>query len=67
MIVDLKNEDAQIVVLALAQLALDRPGWDHMIGLIAKEFHGEQTFQTFKWISADRFKLLPMLDSSPRE
>ena len=66
MLVSWNDEDAQVVILALAQLALDRPGWDRMIQLMVQQFGAEQMFERFKALNADRFKLLPLLDGSPR-
>jgi hypothetical protein len=66
MLVSWDDEDAQVMILALAQLALDRPGWDRMIRLMVQQFKAEEMFERFKELNADRFKLLPLLDGSPR-
>lgn len=46
--------ERQIVLLALAELALSRPGWDDTLHEIAVKFHGEELFAGFKKSSADR-------------
>lgn len=48
----------QMIVLALAELALSRPGWDESIREIARHYDGEglPTFEAFKRTSADRVR-----------
>lgn len=59
--------DRQLVLLALAQLALDRPGFDFATREIARRLHGEEVFDNFKALNADRFKSLPWLDGKARK
>jgi hypothetical protein len=35
--IQIVEEDRQMVILALAELALSRPGWDYALGLIAEK------------------------------
>jgi hypothetical protein len=41
------ESDRQAVLLALAALAAERPGWEHMLGLIADKLHGRASFEHF--------------------
>lgn len=45
-----------MVLLAIAELALSRPGWDYALGEIAKSLHGEEMYSEFKRLNADRVK-----------
>jgi hypothetical protein len=38
--VTIDEEQRQLVLLALAQLSLERPGWHHALGEVAKRFPG---------------------------
>lgn len=48
----------QMLVLALAELALSRPGWDHSIREIVRNYDDEKLsmFESFKASNADRVK-----------
>lgn len=48
--------DRQMVLLAIAELALSRPGWDYALGEIAKQLQGAELFAEFKRLNADRVK-----------
>lgn len=50
----LDESDRQAILLALAVLALQRPGWDTYLGEIAKRFHGREMWRQFKTYNADR-------------
>jgi len=54
--VTLDEGQRQAVLLALAWLALDRPGWDHMLGEIAQKMDnpGAPMYQGFKESNMDR-------------
>ena len=62
--VEFDASDRQMVLLALAELALSRPGWDHALGEIAEHFStpapeaisGRELFDQFKRLNADRVK-----------
>ncbi len=54
--VEFTEEQRQAILLALAELALSRPGWDYMLGEIAAELKGVEMFQEFKRLNADRVK-----------
>ena len=51
--VALEEADRQAVLLALAILALTRPGWQHYLGTIADELQGRDLFDTFRGLNAD--------------
>jgi hypothetical protein len=53
---NLEEGQRQMVLLAIAELALSRPGWDYALGEIAKQFRGEEMFAEFKRLNADRVK-----------
>jgi hypothetical protein len=48
--------DRQMVLLAIAELALSRPGWDYALGEIAKQLNGVDMFAEFKRLNKDRVK-----------
>lgn len=53
------EEDRQLVILALAELALSRPGWDYACRTAAEKFGGQNAltmFDDFKKTSADHIK-----------
>jgi hypothetical protein len=48
------------ILLALARLAVERPGWDSMLGDIAEQFQGREMFEQCKMMNfepppADKF------------
>lgn len=45
-----------MVLLAIAELALSRPGWDDALSEIAKQLQGEEMFAEFKRLNRDRVK-----------
>jgi|ERR1039458_5651319 hypothetical protein len=61
--VEVEEGDRQMLLLALAELALSRPGFDCAIGQIADRFQGREMFAEFKRLNADRVKAerIPML------
>jgi hypothetical protein len=54
--ITLYEEERQAMLLALAELALSRPGWDDMLRLITRKLRGEELFDEFKRVNADRVK-----------
>jgi hypothetical protein len=55
--VTLAEAERQAVVLALAELALSRPGWeDGLLRPIAEKLHGSAEFDGFKLCNADRVR-----------
>lgn len=46
----------QMILLAIAELALSRPGWDYALGEIAESFRGREMFEEFKRLNSDRVK-----------
>jgi len=51
------DRDRQALLLALAILALDRPGWDDYLADIAGKFgeNGRTLYDEFRRLHADRF------------
>lgn len=49
-----EESDRQAMLLALAELALSRPGWDDMLRRIAARLAGEDLYDEFKRLNADR-------------
>jgi hypothetical protein len=56
MTVNLDEGQRQMLLLALAELALSRPGWDHSIREIASRFSGLEMYESFKLSNADRVR-----------
>jgi hypothetical protein len=55
--VSFEEEERQAILLALAELALSRPGWnDYCLRPIAEKLNGAAMFEAFKVTSADRVK-----------
>jgi hypothetical protein len=52
----LEETDRQLTLLALAELALSRPGFDEALSLIAELLAGQEMFEEFKRINADRVR-----------
>jgi len=50
----LEESERQATLLALANLALQRPGWDDMLGGIAEKLQGFDLFEEFKRLNNDR-------------
>lgn len=48
--------DRAMILLALSELALSRPGWDDALRRIAERFYGGEMFERFKATNADRVK-----------
>jgi hypothetical protein len=54
--VKIEEDDRQMILLALAELALSRPGWDSLLSKIAGELEGVEMFAEFKRLNADRVR-----------
>jgi hypothetical protein len=55
-----EESDRQAMLLALAELALSRPGWDYMLRKIAARLDGEDLYDEFKRLNADRVRMAPL-------
>jgi len=57
-VLDVRFEEGnrQLVLLAIAELALSRPGFDDALGLIADQLGGRAIFNDLKRSNADRVK-----------
>jgi hypothetical protein len=56
--VSLEESQRQMILLAIAELALRRPGWDWTLGELSDVLQGRAMFETFKQTSADAIKPL---------
>lgn len=46
--VSISEEERQATVLALARLALSRPGWGVFLSGVAEKLNGREAFESFK-------------------
>ena len=56
MLYELDEGQRQMVLLALAELELERSGWSFAIGEIAEQLHGREMLEDFKDCNRDRVK-----------
>lgn len=56
----LEPGERDMVLLALAICALDRPGWFDALTRIAEKYHGRDAFLEFHQLNADRFAHRPI-------
>ena len=54
--IEIEEGQRQMILLALAELALSRPGWDWTLGETAEKLQGREMFEDFKRSNADRVK-----------
>ncbi len=47
MLVDVPEDERQIIILALAHLAVERPGWSHALTCVASRLDGVVMFAEF--------------------
>jgi len=45
---EIAEEERQMIALALARLAVERPGWDDALARLAAKFHASEMFDEFK-------------------
>jgi hypothetical protein len=57
--VTLDEGERQMLLLALAQLALDRPGWEWTLGELAEKYQGREMFNEFMRLNKDRWEARP--------
>ena len=53
---EIEEGQRQAILLAVAELALSRPGWDALLEEIAHQLHGAEMFREFKRVNADRVR-----------
>ena len=58
MMFELEEPERQLILLGLAQLALDRPGWNWTLGELSEKLSGREMFENLKLWNADRFPLV---------
>jgi hypothetical protein len=51
---EVSEEQRQMILFGLAELAMRNPGWNEMLTEIAKQFNGVEMFQNFKVTSKPR-------------
>ena len=51
----------QMILLAIAQLALENPGWDKALEILSEKLKGKEMFEKFKDIHYDFIKDLERL------
>ena len=52
MVVEIDESQRQLIMLALARLSLDRPGWHFALGEVAKQFPGgPELYDEFRYIT----------------
>jgi len=56
MTLDLAEPERQMMILAIAELALSRPGWDHTLTELAEKLNGREMFEELKRLNADRVR-----------
>jgi len=59
MTVDLDEEQRQMILLALAELSLRRPGWHAALGDMASQFCGREMYDAFRKTSDDIVPPIP--------
>jgi hypothetical protein len=47
MLVDLPEDERQVILLALAHLAVERPGWEVYLTSVSARLAGEELFRAF--------------------
>lgn len=50
---DFEEGERQMTILALAHLALERPGWDDALSRVAGKMGGKTMFDEFKTLATD--------------
>lgn len=55
---DIDEADRQLAMLALATLALERPGFNDALGRLADKMAGYATFRELKRLNKDRARVL---------
>lgn len=45
MLANLSEDERQVILLALAHLAVERPGWEHCLTLVSRRLGGEALFR----------------------
>ena len=54
---DLDESDRQMTILALAHLALERPGWDDALSRVADKMGGKPLFEEFKTLATAQLEI----------
>jgi hypothetical protein len=57
---DITEEERQMILLALAHVALARPGWSVFYAEIAEKFDGRELFEDFKRMELRRLTRRPL-------
>lgn len=51
---EIEEEDRQMILLAIAELAADRPGWEETLRRLAGELRGGEMFDKFRALRVQR-------------
>jgi len=46
--ITIEEEERQAILLSLALLSIERPGWHHMLGNIAEKMEGRAMYEEFR-------------------
>ena len=52
---EIDESDRQVILLAIAHLAVQRPGWNTYLKTVALKFKGEEMFEEFKKYKATEY------------
>ncbi len=61
---DIDEGERQLVVFALAGLAIERPGWDQTLSILADKFAGQEMFDNFKIVTSALGKAVAKIEFS---
>jgi hypothetical protein len=50
---DVDESQRQMILLAIARLAVERPGWDWTLGELAQQLKGRALFEDFKQLKRE--------------
>lgn len=59
--IELPEEDCQAIVLAIARLSVERPGWQNYLTEIAERFKARELFDTFRQYKIDENGTIPSI------
>lgn len=59
--IEIKEDQRQAILLAIAKLSLERPGWDLYLEELSERFNGREMYEKFKDIHYDFMKELENL------
>lgn len=51
---EFSEEERQMILLSLAWVSIERPGWDWFLGMIAERLRGGKMFERFKGLKPNQ-------------